>query len=140
MIKLENDIETIAKFILENFKIIAVVGCSRESGKPSHDIPKYLQSMGYKIIPVNPFADFILNEKCYKNLGEIKEKVDVVEVFRPSKEAVEIAKQAKLINTKAIWLQEGIISEEAENFAKTNNILFVMNRCMMKEHIRFFNE
>ncbi len=136
----ENNTEDIAEFILRNFKIIAIVGCSREEGKPSHDVPKYLQMAGYKIIPVNPFADFILGEKCYKSLTEITEKVDVVDVFRPSKEAPEIAKQALQIHAKALWLQEGIISNEAERFAKDNGMLFVMNRCMMKEHIKIFDE
>ncbi|MCL4380744.1 CoA-binding protein [Candidatus Marsarchaeota archaeon] len=135
----ENNTEDIAKFILQNFRTIAIVGCSREPGKPSHDVPKYLQAIGYKIIPVNPFADFILGEKCYKNLNEIKENVDVVDVFRPSNEALEIARQAMQIHAKALWLQEGIISNEAERFANENGMMFVMNRCMMKEHIRVFD-
>ncbi|MGC8662591.1 MAG: CoA-binding protein [Candidatus Micrarchaeia archaeon] len=120
--------------ILKNFHVIAVVGCSREVGKPSHDVPAYLQSVGYKIIPINPFASEILGEKAYKNLAEIGASVDVVDVFRPAREALEIAKQAVEINAKALWLQEGIFSSEAEAYAKEHGLLFVENRCMMKEH------
>jgi len=134
-----NTEETIL-YILKNFKIIAVVGCSKDEAKEAHKIPKYLKEVGYKIIPVNPTADFILGEKAYPSLLDVKEKVDVVDVFRPAREALEIAKQAKQIGAKAIWLQSGIISKEAEEFCKNNNILFVENRCMMVEHARLKNE
>ncbi len=120
--------------ILGSFHVIAVVGCSREEGKPSHDVPKYLKSVGFRIIPVNPFADYILDEKAYKKLSDIPEKVEVVDVFRPATEALQIAKEAYAIGAKALWLQEGIISEEAESYALSHGMLFVMNRCMMKEH------
>ncbi|MCL4383073.1 MAG: CoA-binding protein [Candidatus Marsarchaeota archaeon] len=137
--KMNNDIHGVDKtalFILKNFHTIAVVGCSREQGKPSHDVPEYLQQNGYRIIPVNPFADYILNEKAYKSLLDIGEQIDVVDVFRPANEAVDIAKQAIQIHAKALWLQEGIINEAAEKLAIENNILFIMNRCMMKEHVK----
>lgn len=124
------------RFILGNFKVIAVVGCSREEGKPSHDIPKYMQEAGYKIVPVNPNADEILGEKSYPSLLDIPFKVDVVDIFRPGSEALEIAKEAHSIGAKALWLQEGIFNESAEKYAEDNGILFVMNRCMMKEHVR----
>ncbi|EQD36861.1 CoA-binding domain protein [mine drainage metagenome] len=125
--------ENIRKILL-GFHVIAVVGCSREEGKPSHDVPKYLKSVGFRIIPVNPFADYILEEKAYKKLSDIPEKVEVVDVFRPAAEALQIANEAYAIGAKALWLQEGIISEEAEEFAVSHGMLFVMNRCMMKEH------
>ncbi len=131
-----NDVDKTALYILKNFHTIAVVGCSREQGKPSHDVPEYLQNNRYKIIPVNPFADYILNERAYKSLLDIKENIDVVDVFRPANEAFDIAKQAVQIHAKALWLQEGIINDAAEKFAIENNILFVMNRCMMKEHVK----
>ena len=118
------------------FHVIAVVGCSREQGKPSHDVPEYLQEAGYKIIPVNPFADCILGEKAYKKLSEIPVRVDVVDVFRPSAEALEITKEAYAIGAKAVWLQEGIFNDDAKKFAEEHNMLFVMNRCMMKEHYK----
>lgn len=136
--------ETIGKYdktayeILSKYKVIAVVGCSRNEGKPSHDVPEYLQSSGYKIIPVNPSADIILGEKAYKTLIEIPVPVEVVDVFRPSPEAPEIARQAAKIKAKALWLQEGIFSEEAKKIAEENNMLFVMDKCMMKEHYKLF--
>ncbi len=127
-------IDDIAFDILTRFHVIAVVGCSRNVGKPSHDVPEYLQQNGYKIVPVNPYADYILGEKAYPALKNIGFPIDVVDVFRPASEAMDIAKQALDVHAKALWLQEGIINEETEKFAKDNGMLFVMNRCMMKEH------
>ncbi len=128
--------DSIAEYILRNFRVIAVVGCSRNEGKPSHDVPMYLQQHGYRIIPVNPNADTILGERAYATLAAIKERVDVVEVFRPAGEAPGIAKEALAIGAKALWLQEGIISEEAQRFANEHGMLFIMDRCMMKMHYR----
>ena len=127
-------IDDIAFDILTRFHVIAVVGCSRNVGKPSHDVPEYLQQNGYKIVPVNPYADYILGEKAYPTLKDIEFPIDVVDVFRPASEAMDIARQALDVHAKALWLQEGIMNEEAEKFAKDNGMLFVMNRCMMKEH------
>ncbi|MCL5679834.1 MAG: CoA-binding protein [Candidatus Marsarchaeota archaeon] len=124
--------------ILSKYHVIAVVGCSRNVGKPSHDVPEYMQKAGYKIIPVNPSADMILGEKAYKTLLDIPEPVDVVDVFRPAQETVEIAKQAVKIKAKALWLQEGIFNDEAKKIAEDNGLLFIMNRCMMKEHYKLF--
>lgn len=131
-----DSIDSIAEYILRNFRVIAVVGCSRNEGKPSHDVPMYLQQHGYRIIPVNPNADTILGERAYATLAAIKERVDVVEVFRPASEALGIAKEALAIGAKALWLQEGIISEEAQRFANEHGMLFIMDRCMMKMHYR----
>ena len=128
--------DSIAEYILRNFRVIAVVGCSRNEGKPSHDVPMYLQQHGYRIIPVNPNADTILGERAYATLAAIKERVDVVEVFRPAGEALGIAKEALAIGAKALWLQEGIISEEAQRYANEHGMLFIMDRCMMKMHYR----
>ncbi|MGB9732443.1 MAG: CoA-binding protein [Candidatus Micrarchaeia archaeon] len=136
----EEEKSEVMLYILKNFHVIAVVGCSREEGKPSHDVPAYLQSVGYRIIPVNPYADTILGEKAYKSLLDIKEPVDVVDVFRPAKEALDIARQAAEIKAKALWLQEGIFSSEAEAYAKEHGLLFVQNRCMMKSHYKFVGE
>ncbi|MGC8587248.1 MAG: CoA-binding protein [Candidatus Micrarchaeia archaeon] len=123
--------------ILKGFHTIAVVGCSRTVGKPSHDVPEYLQNEGYKIIPVNPYAEEILGEKAYKSLEETKGLgVEVVDVFRPSSEALDIAKQAVDIAAKVLWLQEGIFSTDAESYAVSHGLMFIENRCMMKEHTR----
>ncbi|MCL4411036.1 MAG: CoA-binding protein [Candidatus Marsarchaeota archaeon] len=137
----EDDEEANERYILENFKVIAVVGCSRNVGKPSHDVPEYLQQHGYRIIPVNPFADEILGEKAYKSLLDISgQKIDVVDVFRPAGEALQIARDAVAIKARALWLQEGIISEDAQKFAAEHGLKFVMNRCMMKEHYRLIDK
>ncbi len=131
-----DETDRIAERILRGFHTIAVVGCSRNEGKPSHDVPLYLQEHGYRIIPVNPSADTILGEKAYARLADIKEGIDVVDVFRPAPEAPAIAEDAFRTGAKALWLQEGIVSEEAERIAKGHGMLFVMDRCMMKEHYR----
>ncbi len=122
--------------ILKGSHTIAVVGCSREPGKPSHDVPAYLQSVGYRIIPVNPFADTILGENVYRRLTDIKEPVDVVDVFRPAPETPAIARDAIEIHAKVLWLQEGIANDEARRIAENGGMLFVMDRCIMKEHAR----
>ncbi|MEM0154398.1 MAG: CoA-binding protein [Methanothrix sp.] len=134
----QDELDKIAYEILSKYHVIAVVGCSRIEGKPSHDVPEYMQSAGYKIIPVNPIADTILGEKSYKSLLDITFPVDVVDVFRPSPEAAEIARQAVQIKAKALWLQEGIFNDEAKKIAEDNGLLFIMNRCMMKEHYKLF--
>ena len=127
--------------ILSEAKTIAVVGCSRDPAKPSHFVPKYLQEHGYKIIPVNPSADVILGEKAAKSLSDVKEKIDLVEIFRPSAECLQIVKDAIFIfpKPKAVWMQEGIINEEAAKLAMQNGISLVMDKCMMKEHKRLAN-
>jgi predicted CoA-binding protein len=134
--------EAIELSILKGMHTIAVVGCSREQGKPSHDVPEYLQSVGYRIIPVNPFADYILGEKAYKSLLDIEKEIaiEVVDVFRPAGEALDIAKQAVEINAKALWLQEGIFNDVAMEYAISHGLLAVQNRCMMKEHYRLSGE
>ena len=128
--------DVVAERILRAFHTIAVVGCSRNEGKPSHDVPEYLQQHGYRIIPVNPNASTILGKRAYASLADVKEQVDVVDVFRPATEVPEIAEEALKIGAKALWLQEGIVSEWAQRFADEHGMLFVMDRCMMKMHYR----
>lgn len=124
--------------ILQKSKTIAVVGCSREQEKDAHRIPKYLKERGYKIIPVNPFADEILGEKSYKTLSEIKEPVDVVEIFRPSEKCLEVVNEAVNLKPKpkAVWMQLGIKNEEAVKLAEENGIKVIMDKCMMIAHRR----
>jgi len=122
--------------ILQKFKTIAVVGCSRDPEKEAHKVPKYLKEHGYKIIPVNPSAEEILGEKVYKTLSEIKEPIDIVDVFRPSEECLDVAKEAVKINPKVIWMQLGIKNEEAAKLAEKNGIKVIMDRCIMIEHKR----
>ncbi len=129
------------KRLLEESHVIAVVGCSRSPGKAAHSVPRYLQEHGYGIIPVNPSADEILGEKSYPSLSDIEGEVDVVDVFRPSEEAYDIVNAALSMDPmpKAVWLQQGIVSEEAGKLAEENNIMFVQDRCMRAEHRRLFH-
>jgi len=117
-------------------KRIAVVGMSRDPRKAAHLVPKYLLENGYEIIPVNPYADEILGLKVYKSLKEIPEDIDIVEVFRPSDEVLDIVREAVEKNVKVIWLQEGIYNREAVEYAKKHGIKIVWNRCMYVEHRR----
>ncbi|MEM2918684.1 MAG: CoA-binding protein [Candidatus Altiarchaeota archaeon] len=122
--------------ILNESKTIAVVGCSRDPEKDAHKIPKYLKERGYKIIPINPFAKEILGEKSYKTLSDIKEPIDIVNIFRPSEECLQIVKEAIKLKPKpkVIWMQLGIKNEEAKKLAEKNKIKVIMDRCIMTEH------
>jgi predicted CoA-binding protein len=124
------------KEILEYAKTIAVVGASRDSGKPSGHIPYLLQHRGFRIIPVNPHADEILGERTYASLLDVKEHVDVVDVFRPAAEAPGIARQAVEIGARALWLQQGIVSDEARSIAGAAGLDYVEDLCMGRESIR----
>jgi len=115
-------------------KTIAVVGASADESKASHRIPRYLQSQGYRIIPVSPKGGEILGEKVHTSLQEIGEPVDVVDVFRPSEETPAIATDAVAIGAKVLWLQSGIESEEAERIGEEGGLLVVMDRCMGATH------
>ena len=117
-------------------KAIAVVGASGDTRKPSHTVPRYLQRQGYRIIPVNPKGGEILGEKVYEQLTDVPDDVDVVEVFRPSEETPEVARDAVQIGAKVLWLQEGISSEEAERIASEGGLKVVMDRCMGQTHFQ----
>lgn len=132
--------ETI-RHILESFRTVAVVGLSRDPAKPSHAVAKYLQSTGYRIIPINPFCDQILGEKCYKSLLDVPEAIEVVDIFRPSEDAPAIVDEAialrnRLGTPKVIWMQLGIVNEEAARRAEESGLTVVMDRCMQMEHKR----
>ena len=123
--------------ILEGYRTLAVVGLSRHPDKPSHFVPKYLQRHGYKIIPVNPTTqEPLLGEQIYATLSEIPQQVEVVNIFRPSEEVPAIVQEAISIGAKVIWMQEGIVHQQAAKKAMDAGIIVVMNRCMMKEHQR----
>jgi predicted CoA-binding protein len=133
--------------IFTKYKTIAVVGLSRENDKDSHRVSAYLKTHGFRIIPVNPFADEILGEKSYKSLldipPEIQKTIEVVDIFRPSKDVPLIVEQA--IKLKAmyrkphvVWMQLGIVNEQAAEVAKKAGLTVVMNKCMMIEHKRVF--
>ena len=118
-------------------KIIAVVGISANSQRPSNYVSDYMKKNGYKIIPVNPFHDNVLNETSFPNLLNIPYPVDVVNVFRRSEFVLPIIKDAIKIKAKAIWLQDGVISEEGAELAAEAKLLFIMNDCLLRKHREF---
>jgi len=128
--------EQIKKFY--ELKNIAVVGMSKNPEKAAHYVPKYLAEKGYNIIPVNPTADEILGKKCYPELSDIPEHVDIVDVFRPSEQVMSVINEAVKLKPKVIWLQEGIHNIEAESLAQKAGIEVIFNRCMLAEHQRLF--
>ena len=126
------------KGLLATSKIVAMVGLSADEGKPSNVVARYLRSNGYRIIPVNPVQDSILGEKSYRSLGEIAERVDVVDIFMRSERVLPLVEEAIRLKPKAIWLQLGIRSDEGKAMAEGNGITFIMDRCMKQEHTRLF--
>jgi predicted CoA-binding protein len=115
-------------------KTIAVVGASADPSKPAHQIPRYLQRQGYRILPVNPRGGELLGEAVARSLAEVDGPVDVVDVFRPAAAAPEIAREAIAIGAKVLWLQLGIESQEAKRLAEAAGLTVVMNRCMGATH------
>ena len=120
--------------ILKDSKTIAVVGLSPKENRPSNQVARYLQDVGYRIIPVNPGQEEILGETCYPSLLDIPEPVDVVDIFRRSEEVLPVVEQAVKIKAKAVWMQQGIINEEAATLARSNGVAVVMDRCMKIDH------
>jgi len=121
-----------------SLKNIAVVGISKNPEKAAHYVPKYLHERGYNIIPVNPTAAEILGKKCHPTLLDVSDKVDIVDVFRPSDQVKPIIEEAIMVRPRVIWLQEGIHNPEAEQIATKSGIEVVFNRCMLAEHQRLF--
>ena len=119
-------------------KNIAVVGMSPKEHRPSNYVAMYMNNKGYDIIPVNPGHEKIQGKKCYPSLLDIPINVDIVNVFRQSQFAASITKEAVSIGAKAMWLQDGVISDEAYNIARTAGLLFVMNDCMLRRHRQLF--
>ena len=120
--------------ILNSSRTVAVVGLSSKAERPSYKVASYLKEQGYKIIPVNPTEKEILGELCYPDLASIPEPVDVVEVFRRSEEVTPIVEETIRIGAKAVWMQEGVINEEAAARAREAGLMVVMDKCMRKEH------
>lgn len=120
--------------ILDECRTIAVVGLSSNPSRASNGVASYMQSQGYKVIPVNPRETEVLGEKSYTQLADVPEKIDLVDVFRKSEEAGAVVDEAIKIGAKAVWLQEGVIDQEAAERAAAAGLLVVMNRCWLKEH------
>lgn len=131
---------SIENSILREFRNIAVVGLSASSERPSYRVASYLAEQGYNIIPVNPNTQEVLDKTSYPDLGSIPEKVDVVEVFRRPEDVMPVVEEAIKIGAKAVWMQEGIVNEEAAARARGAGLLVVMDKCMLKEHRRLIQE
>ena len=147
--KISNMNDKQIKEILENSKTIAMIGVSSEKKgedrknlkrKPANVVMKYMQDFGYKVYPINPFAEgeVINGEKVISSLDKITDKIDIVDVFRPSKETPGIANQAIEKKSNVLWLQYGIYNEEAEKIANKANIKFISNKCIKQEYQRLF--
>jgi len=126
------------KQILKSSKTVAVVGISPKEDRPSYRVASYLQSKGYRIIPVRPDGDTILDEKVYPHLMEIPKEIeiDVVDIFRKSEEVPPIVEEAIRRGTKIVWMQEGVIHQKAGEEAERVGLKVVMDRCIKKEHQR----
>ena len=124
------------KNILSKAKNIAIVGLSDAPEKPSYRVANYLVSAGYQIYPVNPKYDSILGLKCYPGLKDIKDKIDIVDIFRRPEQILPIAEEAIEIKPSVVWMQLGIVNEEAARLARKAGLKVIMNRCIKIEHQR----
>jgi hypothetical protein len=126
-------VSDIAK-LLKDARTIAVVGLSSNPARPSHGVSAYMQRQGYRIIPVNPRETFVLGEKAYPDLSSVPVPVDIVDIFRRSDQVGPIIDEAIRIGAKAIWMQEGVLDEQAAAKARDAGLAVVMDRCILKDH------
>ncbi|AQS59750.1 CoA-binding protein [Desulforamulus ferrireducens] len=124
------------KKLLETCKTIAVVGLSDKPHRDSYKVAQYMQTQGYRIIPVHPRVKEVLGEKAYKTLADVPEKIDLVNVFRKSEDTPAVVEQSLPLKPQAIWLQLGIANEEAARIAEQAGIDFIQDRCIKVEHAR----
>jgi predicted CoA-binding protein len=124
--------------MLENYKTLAVVGLSSKMSRPSFGVAAYMQAHGYRIIPVNPNETSVLGEKAYRTLDEIPDEADVVVVFRRSECVPDIVEAAIRKAVKVLWMQEGVMHEEAARHAREAGLTVVQDRCILKEHAKRF--
>ena len=120
--------------LLLSSKVIAVVGLSSRRSRPSYGVSEYMQAQGYRIIPVNPGETEVLGEKAFATLDEIPQPVDIVDIFRKSESVPEIVDAAIRIGARGVWMQEGVVNEEAAAKARAAGLEVVMDRCILKEH------
>jgi hypothetical protein len=121
--------------LLRSAKTIAIVGLSDSPNRTSYGVSQYMQSQGYRIIPVNPAITESLGEKAYPTLSDVPEKIDIVNVFRRSEFVPEVVEEAIRLGVPASWMQEGVVHEEAAEKARVAGIIVVMDRCILKEHM-----
>ncbi|MGC1186595.1 MAG: CoA-binding protein [Candidatus Acidiferrales bacterium] len=124
--------------LLETSKFIAVVGLSSSRSRPSYGVARYLQSAGYRIIPVNPNETEVLGVRAYPRLEDVPDKIDIVDIFRRPEAVPEIVESAIRIGARSIWMQEGVIHEAAAERARRAGLVAVMDRCILKDHHAIF--
>lgn len=122
--------------ILDEMKTIAVVGLSSDASRASNGVSRYMQSHGYRIIPINPNEASVLGEKSYSRLEDVPEKIDLVDIFRRSEDAGQHVDEAIRLGARGVWLQEGVIDEAAARRALDAGLAVVMDRCLLKEHMK----
>ena len=128
--------DDVVEQILSKYDTITVVGASADPAKAAHTVPAHMQNHGWRIIPVNPKADELFGEPAYRTLADIPEQIGLVDVFRPSDQTAEIARQAVAAGATALWLQLGIASAEAREIAENAGLLYVEDRCLIIEQRR----
>lgn len=124
--------------LLRNSRVIAVVGLSSKKFRPSYGVAEYMQKEGYRIIPVNPNETEVLGEKAYARLQDVPEHVDIVDIFRRSEFVLPVVEDAIRIGASAVWMQEGVVDEQAAAKARAAGLAVVMDHCILKEHSRHF--
>lgn len=126
------------KELLETSRTIAVVGLSQNPARSSYAVGSYLKSCGYRVIAVNPRYDQVLGERCYASLLEVGEPIDIVDIFRRPEAVPEIVDQAIAIGARAVWMQDGVVHEEAAERARRAGLIVVMDRCILRDHSALF--
>jgi predicted CoA-binding protein len=132
----EEDPDAVVEEILRRYRTITVVGASNNASKAAHSVPAHMQRHGWRIVPVNPRGGTILGEQAYSTLADVPEPVEFVNVFRPSEQTAEIARQAAAVGASALWLQLGIMSDEARRVARDGGMSYVEDRCLLIEQAR----
>ena len=130
------DTDELVEHMLRTYGTIIVVGASATATKAAHSVPAHMQQHGWRIIPVNPHAEEILGEPVYRTLADVPQQIGLVDVFRPSPETADVARQAVAAGAEALWLQLGIRSEEARSIAESAGMLYVEDRCLIIEQRR----
>lgn len=126
------------KEILNTYRTIAVVGLSSHTWRPSYSVSRYMQSNGYRIIPVNPRETEVLGEPSYPSLDDVPESFEIVDIFRRPEYVPDIVEAAIRRNARVVWMQEGIVHEAAAELARQAGLEVIMDRCILKDHMRYF--
>lgn len=124
--------------ILRNSRTVAVVGLSPRPDRASHGVSKYLQRQGYRIVPVNPNAAVVLGERAYPDLRSVPEPIDLVDIFRRPEFVLPVVQQAIEVGAKYVWMQDGVVNEEAAALARDAGLLVVMDNCIFRQHLRWY--